>query len=145
MLNASRLRIIAIGKIRKPWIEEGIKLYLKRIPGITITELRDSNASQESELIKKNIQSKELLITLCEEGLQLTSISLAKQLQNLNSHRIAFVIGGADGLSPEIKRIAYTSMSLSPLTFPHEIARLLLVEQLYRANSILQGSPYHRN
>ena len=145
MLNSSRWRIIAIGKVRKPWIQEGINLYLKRLPGLTITELRDDNMSKESQAIHRTLDNHELPIVLSEEGDQLTSCSFSKHLQKLSSHRLAFIIGSADGLSSEIKNIAHWRISLSPLTFPHEIARLLLLEQLFRANSIVQGSPYHRS
>jgi 23S rRNA (pseudouridine1915-N3)-methyltransferase len=62
----------------------------------------------------------------------------------LGNQRLAFVIGGADGLTPALKAQAHWRLSLSPMTFPHELARLMLVEQLFRAQAIVQGSPYHR-
>ena len=145
MLNPSRWRIIAIGKVRKLWIKEGINIYLKRLPGLTITELRDDNTNKASQSISRSIENQELPIVLSEEGDQITSNSFSKQLQTITSYRLVFIIGGADGLSPEIKHLAHWQISLSPLTFPHEIARLLLVEQLFRAYTIAQGSPYHRN
>ena len=144
MLNPSRWRIVAIGKVRKLWIQDGLHLYLKRLPGLTVTELRDCGIKKETQEIDKTITSKELLVTLSEEGELLTSLSFSQRLQELGSNRIAFVIGGANGLSPEIKNRAYWNISLSHLTFPHDIARLLLSEQLYRANTIAQGGPYHR-
>ena len=65
-------------------------------------------------------------------------------LDQLGNQRLAFVIGGADGLTNELKGRAHWQLSLSPMTFPHELARLMLIEQLFRAQAILQGSPYHR-
>ncbi len=144
MLNPSRCRIIAIGKIHKPWIRDGVELYKKRLPNLLITELRNSNLNKEADEIKAIIKKEELLIALSEEGEKFSSISFSKQLQKLNSKRLVFVIGGANGLSSQVKEIAHFCWSLSTLTFPHEIARLLLVEQLYRANTIALGSPYHR-
>jgi 23S rRNA (pseudouridine1915-N3)-methyltransferase len=73
-----------------------------------------------------------------------TSTNFAQRLSHLGSERLAFVIGGAAGLNPSLKDQASWRLSLSPMTFPHELARLILLEQLYRAQSILQGSPYHR-
>ena len=144
MTNPARWRIVAIGKIRKPWIQDGLNLYLKRLPRLAITELRDCGAKKESEAIRKTIASNELPITLSEEGESLTSFAFSQRLQRVGAKRLAFIIGGADGLSPDVKKLAYWNLSLSPLTFPHDIARLLLVEQLYRATTISQGSPYHR-
>ena len=144
MTTYSRWRIIAIGKIRKTWIQDGLNIYLKRLPGLTITELRDCGINKESQLINQAIKNYELAIILSEDGELLTSISLSQELQKLGSKRLVFIIGGADGLSPDIKNIAHWKISLSRFTFPHEIARLLLVEQLYRVSSIAQGSPYHR-
>ena len=143
-MNISRCRIIAVGKVRKRWVQEGVELYLKRLPGLGITELRDSNRDREAEAIRQALRPDELPVMLMEQGVALSSIDFAERLQGLGSERLAFVIGGADGLSDALKTSARWQLSLSPLTFPHELARLLLLEQLYRARSILQGSPYHR-
>ena len=79
-----------------------------------------------------------------EEGDAVGSIPFARRLDQLGNQRLAFVIGGADGLTNELKGRAHWQLSLSPMTFPHELARLMLIEQLFRAQAILQGSPYHR-
>ena len=144
MINPSRYRIIAIGKIRKPWIQRGIDLYMKRLPGLLITEIRDSTLSKEAETISSSLKDGELLIPLCEEGERFTSLTFSKRLQTIASQRIVFIIGGANGICPSIKDRAHILLSLSTLTFPHEIARLLLMEQLYRATTITRGGPYHR-
>ena len=144
MLNPSRYRIIAVGKIRKPWIQSGINLYMKRLPGLLITEIRDSNIKKEAEIIRSSLKNGELLIALCEKGETFTSLTFSKRLQTIASERIVFLVGGANGICPTIKAIAHTRLSLSPLTFPHEIARLLLIEQLYRATTITKKGPYHR-
>ena len=144
MLKPSNYRILAVGKIRRPWIQQGIKQYLPRLPGLTITEIRNGNLEKETQAIHSSIKTGELIIAVTEEGENISSLTLSKRLQELGSHRIVFIIGGADGLTPETKTTANWQLSLSPLTFPHELARLLLVEQLYRAISISQGSPYHK-
>jgi 23S rRNA (pseudouridine1915-N3)-methyltransferase len=143
-MNPSRCRIITIGKVRKTWVQEGIELYLKRLPGLKIVELRDGNPEKEAESIRQTLRSDEWPVMLMEQGETLTSISFAERLSNLGSQRLAFVIGGADGLTAELKALAHWKLSLSPMTFPHELARLLLIEQLFRAQAIQQGSPYHR-
>ena len=143
-MNPSRCRIIAIGKVRKTWVQEGIELYRKRLPGLTIVELRDGNPEKEAESIRQTLRSDEWPVMLMEQGETLTSISFSERLSSLGSQRLAFVIGGADGLTAELKGLAHWKLSLSPMTFPHELARLLLIEQLFRAQAIQQGSPYHR-
>ena len=143
-MNPSRCRIIAIGKVRKTWVQEGIELYRKRLPGLTIVELRDGNPEKEAESIRQTLRSDEWPVMLMEQGETLTSISFSEQLRSLGSQRLAFVIGGADGLTADLKALAHWKLSLSPMTFPHELARLLLIEQLFRAQAIQQGSPYHR-
>ena len=143
-MNPSRCRIIAIGKIRKTWVQEGIELYRKRLPGLTIVELRDGNPNKEAESIRQTLRSDEWPVMLMEQGETLTSINFAERLRSLGSQRLAFVIGGADGFTAELKNLAHWKLSLSPMTFPHELARLLLIEQLFRAQAIQQGSPYHR-
>ncbi len=144
MLNPSRYRIIAIGKVRKTWVQNGLSIYLKRLPGLEITELRDSTPQREAEAIRASLRSNESLAVLTEEGQNIDSIQFTKRLQEFGSTRLAFAIGGANGLTHELKAIANWEISLSAMTFPHEIARLLLIEQIYRAQAILQNSPYHR-
>ncbi len=143
-MNPSRCRILAVGKVRRSWIQEGIELYRKRLPGLEIIEIRDSTPQKEAETIRANLRSDERLIALMEEGDDLGSIPFARRLEQLGNQRLAFVIGGADGLTTEFKGSAHWRLSLSPMTFPHELARLMLIEQLFRAQAILQGSPYHR-
>ena len=143
-MNPSRCRIVAVGKIRRDWIQDGIDLYLKRLPGFTITELRDSTPEKEAEAIQAALRPDETMVALMEQGETLTSIRFSQRLGQLGNERIAFVIGGADGLTPTLKAKARWQLSLSPMTFPHELARLMLIEQLFRAQAIRQGSPYHR-
>ncbi len=144
MLNPSRYRIIAIGKVRKRWIQNGIELYLKRLPGLAITELRNGDPKKETKAIRSSIKSTEKLIVLTEEGERLTSHGFSGRLQKMTANRLVFLIGSANGLTPDIKEMAYCHISLSPLTFPHELARLLLIEQIYRAVTISENGPYHK-
>ena len=144
MLNISHYKIIAIGKIKKKWIQEGIKMYLKRLPGLEVIEIKDSNRRKEEHTIKEIINKNEILVTLNENAQSFTSKQLATKLLSSHNQNIIFAIGGASGLPPSLNNSASWQLSLSPLTFPHEIARLLLIEQLYRAKTITQGSPYHK-
>ena len=144
MLNISHYKIIAIGKIRKKWIQEGIEMYLNRLPGLEVKEIKDSTQLKEEHTIKEIISKNEFLVTLNENGQSFTSKQLATKLLNSHNQNITFVIGGASGLTSSLNNLASWQLSLSPLTFPHEIARLLLIEQLYRAKTITQGGPYHK-
>ena len=133
-----------MGKVRRGWIQEGIDLYRKRLPGLEIIEIRDSTPAKEAEAIRASLRPDDHLIALMEEGTPLASEPFARRLDQLGNQRLAFVIGGADGLTDALKASARWQLSLSPMTFPHELARLMLIEQLFRAQAILQGSPYHR-
>ena len=144
MLNISHYKIIAIGKIRKKWIQEGIEMYLKRLPGLEVKEIKDSTQLKEEHTFKEIISKNELLVTLNENGQSFTSKQLATKLLTSHNQNITFVIGGASGLTSSLNNLASWQLSLSPLTFPHEIARLLLIEQIYRAKTITQGGPYHK-
>ena len=144
MLNTSHYKVIAIGKIKKRWIKEGVEMYLKRLPGLEVIEIKDSNQRKEENTIKEIIGKNEILVTLNENGQSFTSKQLATKLLYSHNQNIIFVIGGSSGLSPSLNNSASWQLSLSPLTFPHEIARLLLIEQLYRAQTITQGGPYHK-
>ena len=143
-MNISRCRIIAVGKVRKGWVQEGVALYLKRLQGLQVVELKDSTPEKEAEAIRSTLRADEWPVMLMEQGTPLASIPFAQRLERLGNERLAFVIGGADGLTAELRAAARWQLSLSPMTFPHELARLLLLEQLFRAQAILQGSPYHR-
>ena len=143
-MNPARCRILAVGKVRKDWVKDGISLYLKRLPGLTITELRDSTPEKEAEAIRQALRADELPVILMEQGKTLDSVAFSERLSAFGAQRLAFVIGGADGITPSLKDSAAWQLSLSPMTFPHELARLLLLEQLFRAQAIRSGSPYHR-
>jgi len=144
MINISHYKIIAIGKIKKKWVYQGIEMYLKRLPGLKVIEIKDNTHIKEEHSIKEIICKNEILVTLNENGQIFTSKQLATKLLNSHTQNITFVIGGASGISPSLNSYASWQLSLSPLTFPHEIARLLLIEQLYRAKTITQGGPYHK-
>ena len=119
-------------------------MYLKRLPSLEIKEIKDSTQIKEEHMIKEIIRKNETIVTLNENGQSFTSKQLAKKLLTSHNQNITFVIGGASGLPSSLNNCASWQLSLSPLTFTHEIARLLLIEQLYRAKSITQGGPYHK-
>ena len=138
MLQSNRLTIHAIGKIKKFWIRDGINQYKKRMPELIINELKTFNLN--------NLRSNNnIIICLSEEGKQFTSVELCSLLLNFKNKKINFLIGDTDGVSSDIKEKSDLLLSLSPLTFPHELARLILIEQIYRAISISNNSPYHRS
>ena len=143
-MNPSRIRILAVGKLRKSWVLEGASTFLKRLPGLQVLELRDAGMAKEAEAILAALKPDERLEILTEEGQTLDSVALAQRLEGSGSERLAFVIGGAEGIDSALKARASWRLSLSPMTFPHELARLLLLEQLYRAMTIQQGGPYHK-
>ncbi|MDC3084037.1 23S rRNA (pseudouridine(1915)-N(3))-methyltransferase RlmH [Prochlorococcus sp. AH-716-N14] len=136
MLQTNRLSINAIGKIKKNWIKEGINQYKKRMPDLIINESKSFNID--------NIRVNNIIICLTEEGQSFNSIELTSLLLNFKNKKINFLIGDADGIPSDIKDKSNLLLSLSPLTFPHELARLILIEQIYRAISISSNSPYHR-
>ena len=138
MLQTNRLTIYAIGKIKKIWIRDGINQYKKRMPDLIINELKTFNINN----LKSNSN---ITICLSEEGKQFNSIELSTLLLNFKNKKINFLIGDTDGISSDIKKNSDLILSLSPLTFPHELARLILIEQIYRAVSISNNSPYHRS
>ena len=136
MLQTNKFSINVIGKIKKDWIREGINQYRKRMPGLIINESKSFNIN--------NIPVNNIIICLTEEGKSFSSIELTSLLLNFKNKKINFLIGDADGIPSDIKDKSNLLLSLSPLTFPHELARLILIEQIYRAISISNNSPYHR-
>ncbi|NET09299.1 MAG: 23S rRNA (pseudouridine(1915)-N(3))-methyltransferase RlmH [Merismopedia sp. SIO2A8] len=144
MPNFPKIRLITVGKVKKSWIRDGIQTYLKRVPELAVTEIKDGGMEKDAAKILSMVGGRDRLITLAEEGQGWTSIQFAHWIGKADSGTLVFVIGGADGISPGLKQRSDTLVSLSPMTFPHEMAQLLLVEQLYRAKTILQNQDYHK-
>jgi 23S rRNA (pseudouridine1915-N3)-methyltransferase len=143
------IKIICIGKIKENYLKDAINDYQKRISKyhkIEIVELPDSFIDNEKELIKKNINSKDYIITMEIEGNMLSSIELSEKIDKtfITNPNITFIIGGSTGLHPEIKNISNYKLSFSKLTFPHGLFRLILLEQIYRSFKILNNESYHK-
>ncbi len=139
-----KVKIIAVGRVKKGWLLDGIQLYMRRLPGIQLTEIKDSDPETEAQQVLKRLASRDKLVTLSEDGYSPDSVAFAQWLGQEASDALVFFIGGPAGVSPRLKQQAHRVLSLSPMTFPHEVARLLLLEQLYRGKTILQGGSYHK-
>jgi len=139
-----KLTLIAVGKIKKSWIQDGLQVYQKRLPELTVVEVKDSDPPTEAAQILAKVKAGDRLIALSEDGETYDSPAFAHWLGTAASNSLVFAIGGPDGIDASLRQQASQILSLSPLTFPHELARLLLVEQLYRAKTILQGGRYHK-
>ena len=145
-----RLTIITVGHKMPDWVNTATQDYMKRMPAdcsIEIKEIKpDLSPAKEAVKMSSAIPKGSRVIALDERGKDQTTQQLSTQLANWRQEGvdIAFLIGGADGLDTSIKENAQALWRLSSLTLPHAMARVLLVEQLYRAWTILQGHPYHR-
>ena len=145
-----RLIIIAVGHKMPDWVSSPCNDYLKRMPSDCSIELKeikpDLSPAKEAIKIAAAIPKGVRLIALDERGRDLSTQGIAEQLAQWRQDGgdVAFLIGGADGLDAGLKQKADTIWRLSSLTLPHAMARVLLTEQLYRAWTILQGHPYHR-
>jgi 23S rRNA (pseudouridine1915-N3)-methyltransferase len=154
------LTLICVGHNQPRWVVDGTHEYAKRFGRawpFTLIELKpekrlegrsiDTLLAQEAQRIRAQVPKDAALICLDERGDALTSRALAGRLTETaqEAHAACFVIGSADGLDPELRAGARWQWSLSKLTFPHGLARVCAVEQLYRAVSLLDGSPYHRD
>ena len=152
-------RVISIGKIKQSFILEGEAEYLRRFPRdveLTIEELgvekfsslpKEELQKKEFELLRSKVKGDEFLILLDETGKIFSSKEFAQKLESLGVQgrsRICFAIGGAFGWSDEAKKSADLLFSVSELTFPYQLCRFILVEQLYRAYSLIRGLPYHK-
>lgn len=157
------ISIIAVGKLKEKYLKQGIAEYTKRLSAyakIEIIELADEKAPEQlSEGEMLQIKQKEgdrilakltpdtYVIALAIEGVSWSSEQLAKELDKLATYgksKIAFVIGGSLGLSDEVLKRADAKLSFSKMTFPHQLMRLILVEQVYRSFRINRGEPYHK-
>jgi 23S rRNA (pseudouridine1915-N3)-methyltransferase len=151
-----KLRVVAIGKDRKGRVEPAIQDYAARIEALQPFELVVAGEAQgddeaarraEAKLLQRKLGPRDLVVLCDERGEQLTSPELASRIQRVErsgGRDLAFVIGGPSGLDPALRPDAAWTLGLSKLTLPHQLARLVLVEQLYRALTILRGQPYHK-
>lgn len=139
-----RITIIAVGKLRDRWVQEGCEEYLKRLRPRLKVDVIEVKAAQE---MARQVPPRHRVWALDERGEEWTSVGLSeriKEAQLTGVPGIALLIGGADGLPKEVLGAADQRVSLSRLTLPHRLVRVLILEQLYRALSILHDEPYHR-
>lgn len=154
-----RIRIIAVGTKMPDWVEQGYNEYAKRMPrevSVEMVELplavRSKNSDitkameKEGEAILASIGKGEQVIALEVKGKPWSTEQLAEQLATwkMSGSNYCLLIGGPDGLAPAVSALASIKWSLSPLTLPHPLVRIVVIEQLYRACSILQNHPYHK-
>ena len=143
------IKIICVGKIKEAFYRDAILEYLKRLGKyhkVEIIEVMDSNIKQEKELILKKIDSKDIIVTMEIEGKELSSLEFSEFIDKtlINYSNITFIIGGSDGLDEEIKKLSNYKLSFSKMTFPHQLFRVILLEQIYRSFKILHNESYHK-
>lgn len=141
------VRILCVGNLKESYLREACAEYEKRLSRfcrLQITELPESNPEKEGELILKEADG--YRIALCVEGKMLSSEALAEKIGKLTqtTSKITLIIGGSDGLSDGVKRQADLHLSFSPMTFPHQLMRVILLEQVYRAFTIQNHITYHK-
>lgn len=160
MLN---LTVLCVGKLKERFYFDAAEEYTKRLGGLckfTLAELPeirlpdspsqaqiDAALEKEGAALLERVPSGAALTALCVEGGLLSSPQLADRLSrwaNTGTSRLCFAVGGSFGLSPAVKQRAALKLSMSPMTFPHHLARVMLLEQLYRAFQINVGSSYHK-
>jgi 23S rRNA (pseudouridine1915-N3)-methyltransferase len=142
------LTLLTVGKLKNASIKALAEEYQKRLKRhgrFETVEFADGTVESEGQRILEflNKQTQAKIFILAEEGQTLSSQAFSQELQALQGQHAIFVIGGAFGLDPAVKAKAHTLLALSPMTFTHELAQMLLCEQIYRGISILNGSKYH--
>jgi 23S rRNA (pseudouridine1915-N3)-methyltransferase len=161
--GSMQFHLVAIGKLKEPFLRDGIAEYMKRLSGfctIRVTEYPEERVKEnagDNEIsdacrregcsLLRSAGSADLIVALDPAGNPLKSedfAGLIKKWEIGGPHHVAFLIGGPHGLSPEVRSRAGILLSLSLMTFPHQMSRLILLEQLYRAYTINKGLPYHR-
>ncbi|GAA0437287.1 23S rRNA (pseudouridine(1915)-N(3))-methyltransferase RlmH [Lentibacillus halophilus] len=158
-----KIDIVAVGKLKEKYLQQGIEEYLKRLSPYTkvhIAEVADEKAPdnmsdanmqevkrKEGERILSHISKDSYVITLEINGKMLTSETFADKLDKLATYgksKITFVIGGSVGISEDVQKRSDMALSFSKMTFPHQMFRMILLEQVYRAFRIMRGEPYHK-
>ena len=144
------IKIIVVGKLKEPYLNELTKDYIKRINKyhkLEIIELKDSNIFEEKKEILKYISKKDYIISTYIKGEQLTTEEFSNLIDNTLTYgnsNITFIIGGSDGIDQEILNLSNKLISFSKLTFPHGLFRGILLEQIYRTFKILNNETYHK-
>lgn len=154
-----KITLLTVGKTDRDWVRQGLEIYVSRLKHyipfalIEIPELKNVSAfskeqikSKEGALILKNVRTSDDVILLDEKGKMFTSMEFSSMLSDKLSYAsrdIVFVIGGAYGFSKEVYDRADSKISLSKMTFSHQMVRTIFAEQLYRAFTIMKGEPYH--
>jgi len=153
------IHLIAIGHRLDSWVNQGFSEFAKRMPPecrLNLVEIAPNKRTknmdmgraleEESDRLIAAIPARTLVVTLDVSGIQLSTPQLANKMQEwlAGGRDIAILIGGPDGLSEKCRSMANLSISLSRLTFPHPLVRIIIAEQIYRAWTILKGHPYHR-
>ena len=153
-----RITLVESGKTRDPFIREGVELFRQRLVRYvpfkidTLPDLKNTRSmtmkevqEKEGEMIIKRIKTGDYVILLDERGEEYSSISFAEYLNSLERqvNQVLFVIGGPYGFSQQVYDRSDTRLSLSKMTFSHQLVRVVFLEQLYRAFTILKGEPYH--
>ena len=149
------IKIITVGKLKEQYFKDACNEYLKRLSKYTkidLIEVPDENyditktLDKEKENIIKHISDKDYIITLEIEGKELSSIELSKKINDtlISNSDITFIIGGSYGLHEDIKKLSNYSLSFSKMTFPHQLFRIMLLEQIYRSYKILKNETYHK-
>ena len=158
-----KITILCVGKLKETYWQDAIKEYRKRLSRyvrLDIVEVADEKtpdrASEKEEIqirdkegarLLKHIQREDYVVALAIKGLSFDSVSFAKKLENYGIQgkgNVVFVIGGSLGLSEEVLQRADESVSFSEMTFPHQLMRVILLEQIYRGYRIVTGAPYHK-
>lgn len=152
MLN---IRLICVGKLKEKFYLEACREYEKRLGTLCRMEIlqleeepdRPGSLQKEAEKIRAAIPQGSFVVAMCIEGRMLSSERLAEKLQQLQNQgvsRLCILIGSSRGLDETLKAQSGLRLSMSPMTFPHHLARVMVLEQIYRALSILSGSKYHK-
>lgn len=145
-----KITVIAVGKLKERFWRDACAEYSKRLGSycnLTVREIPDSNREQESTLVLEALPENATIIVLDIQGKETSSEALASRIERCTvegvSH-LVFVIGGSDGLTNAVKERASLRMSFGPITLPHNLARVVLLEQVYRAFKIIKREPYHK-
>jgi len=141
-----KIRLIAAGTRLPDWIDAGVAEYAKRFGRGLKFEVVEVPLAREAERMRAAVGRADFVVALEVTGRAMTTPALAEWLaaRMASGKDLAFLVGGPDGLDPALSKSADLRWSLSPLTFPHALVRVMVAEQLYRAHSLLQGHPYHR-